>query len=66
MRADIEKAIDSGSVPEIDVGYLTACLGGVAFSMLDELMQREPIDVAHATRFAVRLFMAGVTGLRDA
>jgi AcrR family transcriptional regulator len=66
MRADIEKAVDSGSVPEIDVGYLTACLGGVAFSMLDELMQREPIDVAHATRFAVRLFMAGVTGLRDA
>jgi len=62
MRKDIEVAMADGVVPQLDVDFLNASMGGVAFAVLDEMMERKPIDPQSAARFASRLIMAGVDG----
>ena len=62
LNDDIHKAIAEGVIPPLDVDFLTASLGGVAFSILDEMMERAPLDPEAAAQFATRLFMAGVQG----
>ena len=64
MREDIEKAITNNIVPDIDVGLLTAALGGVAVSILDAMMENDAIDREEATRFATQLFTSGIAGLQ--
>ena len=61
----IHQAIAEGVIPQLDVDFLTASLGGVAFSILDEMMEREPLDPEAAAQFATRLFMTGVRGNRS-
>ena len=62
LSNDIHQAIAEGVIPQLDVEFLTASLGGVAFSILDEMMEREPLDPEAAAQFATRLFMTGVCG----
>ena len=62
MRQDIERAMKLGMIPQNDAGFLTAAIGGVAFSILDEMMERTPIDPHRAARFATNLFMRGIDG----
>ena len=62
LSDDIHQAIAEGVIPQLDVEFLTASLGGVAFSILDEMMEREPLDPEAAAQFATRLFMTGVRG----
>ncbi len=62
LSDDIRQAIAQGVIPQLDVEFLTASLGGVAFSILDEMMEREPLDPEAAAQFATRLFMTGVRG----
>ena len=64
LSDDIRQAIAEGVIPQLDVEFLTASLGGVAFSILDEMMEREPLDPKAAAQFATRLFMRGVRGNR--
>lgn len=64
LSKDIHQAIAEGVIPQLDVEFLTASLGGVAFSILDEMMEREPLDPETAAQFATRLFMTGVRGNR--
>ncbi len=64
LSDDIRQAIAEGVIPQLDVEFLTASLGGVAFSILDEMMEREPFDPEAAAQFATRLFMTGVRGNR--
>ena len=64
LSKDIHQAIAEGVIPQLDVEFLTASLGGVAFSILDEMMEREPLDPEAAAQFATRLFMTGVRGNR--
>jgi len=64
LNDDIHLAIAEGVIPQLDVDFLTASLGGVAFSILDEMMEREPLDPKAAAQFATRLFMFGVRGNR--
>jgi hypothetical protein len=47
------------------VGLLTAAIGGVAFSILDEIMQGDKIEPQSAARFATKLFMRGIDGNQD-
>ena len=56
LSDDIHQAIAEGVIPQLDVEFLTASLGGVAFSILDEMMEREPLD-PRQRQFATRLFM---------
>ena len=65
LSDDIHQAIAEGFIPQLDAEFLTASLGGVAFSILDEMMEREPLDPEAAAQFATRLFMTGVCGNRD-
>ena len=65
LSDDIHQAIAEGVIPQLDVEFLTASLGGVAFSILDETMEREPLDPEAAAQFATRLFMTGVRGNRS-
>ena len=62
LSNDIHQAIAEGVIPQLDVEFLTASLGGVAFSILDKMMEREPLDPEAAAQFATRLFMTGVRG----
>ena len=62
LSDDIHHAIAEGVIPQLDVEFLTASLGGVAFSILDKMMEREPLDPEAAAQFATRLFMTGVRG----
>ncbi|MEC7154794.1 MAG: hypothetical protein VXW66_04955, partial [Pseudomonadota bacterium] len=64
LSEDIRQAIAEGVIPQLDVEFLTASLGGVAFSILDEMMERESLDPEVAAQFATRLFMTGVRGNR--
>jgi AcrR family transcriptional regulator len=60
MQQDIERAMQLGMIPQQDAAFLTAAVGGVAFSILDEMMQRRPIDAEKAADFATRLFLNGI------
>ena len=65
LSDNIHQAIAEGVIPQLDVEFSTASLGGVAFSILDEMMEREPLDPKAAAQFATRLFMSGVRGNRS-
>jgi AcrR family transcriptional regulator len=58
MRQDIERAMKLGMIPQNDAGFLTAAIGGVAFSILDEMMERTPIDPHRTARFAYKSIYA--------
>ena len=62
LSDDIRQAIAEGVIPQLDVEFLTASLGGVAFSILDEMMERVPLDSEAAAQFATRLFVTDVRG----
>ncbi|MBL6762235.1 MAG: TetR/AcrR family transcriptional regulator [PS1 clade bacterium] len=62
MRQDIERAMKLGMIPENDAAFLTAAIGGVAFSILDEMMEGNPAEPLRAARFATELFMRGIDG----
>lgn len=67
MRQDIERAMKLGMIPKSDAALLTAAIGGVAFSILDEIMQHDPVDPNRAAKFSSALFMQGLNGsLTDA
>jgi len=65
MRRDMEKAMADGVIPQVDAGYVTVSMGGVAFSVRDEMMARNPLDPDGAARFATRLFLSGLSGMGD-
>ncbi len=44
LNDDIHLAIAEGVIPQLDVDFLSASLGGVAFSIFDGMMEREPLD----------------------
>jgi len=64
MQADLQRAMDNGWLPHLDAAYLTAMVGGVAFSVLDEMMTRQPVDPGAASKLASQIFLAGVTSLK--
>ena len=62
LSDDIRQVIAEDVIPQLDVEFLTASLGGVAFSILDEMMERVPLDSEAAAQFATRLFVTDVRG----
>ena len=54
LKDDIHKATAECVIPELDVDFLNISLGSVAFSILDEMMEREPLDPDVAAQFATR------------
>ena len=64
LRADVAAAMDAGVIPEQDIDYLTAAIGGVAFSLVAEMMNRRPVDPEQAVQFATRLFLNGMSDFK--
>lgn len=60
LREDILEAMKSGLLPRQDADFLTVSVGGVSFALVDEMMQRKPVDPEAATRFATSLFLSGM------
>lgn len=65
MQSDIERAMQLGMIPDGDAEYLTAAVGGVAFSILDKMMERKPANPDEAAAFATKLFMNGIDATTD-
>lgn len=63
LEHDIRAAIAQGLLPDVDPSYLTGAMIGVAFEVCDRMLQRDPIDVDHAAKFASDLFLGGLRGM---
>ena len=63
LRADLERAIESGVVPDADPDLLMATIVGVAFEVANHLVTREDLSVDDAAKFATALFLGGVQAL---
>lgn len=63
LRADLERAIESGVVPDADPDLLMASIVGVAFEIANHLVGREDLSVDDAAKFATALFLGGVQAL---
>lgn len=59
IRADLERALTDDAAAGLDLEYLTAAAIGIAREMGDYMLQRRPVDVEGATRFASNLVLAG-------
>lgn len=60
IRADLDRALERTEGLAIDTEYLTAAAVGIARELGDYMLQRRPVDVAGASRFASELLMAGL------
>lgn len=63
LKTDLEDAVERGLLPPIDADYLMASIVGVAFEVSDRLIQREPMNVEEAVKFATALFLGGIKAL---
>jgi AcrR family transcriptional regulator len=63
LRVDLEAAIRSGVMPDIDADLLMAAMVGVAFEVANHLIRREELTVEAAAQFATALFLGGVQAL---
>ena len=59
VRADLEQTLAGETAAGLDLEYLTAAAIGIAREMGDYMLQRRPVDVEGATRFASGLVLAG-------
>lgn len=60
IRADLDRALERTEGLDIDTEYLTAAAVGIARELGDYMLQRRPVDVRGAARFASDLLMAGL------
>lgn len=63
LRADVARAIRAGKLAGVDADYLTAALNGIAFEVAATMVERHPVDVEGATRFATALVLGGIPAL---
>jgi AcrR family transcriptional regulator len=63
---DLQVAVERGTVPGVgfDVEYLAAAMYGVAFEVAVRMVERQPVDVDGASRFATTLFLGGIERFR--
>jgi AcrR family transcriptional regulator len=63
LLEDLRAAIDGGQLPEFDAEYMAAAMAGAAFEIGTRMVERDPIDVDGAARFASDLFLGGIDRL---
>ncbi|MBX3502547.1 MAG: TetR/AcrR family transcriptional regulator [Alphaproteobacteria bacterium] len=61
---DLREAMATGILPPLDVPYLAAAIGGIAFEISMVMVTRTPVDAVEAARFAARLALGGVNAAR--
>jgi len=62
LEEDLRAGVAAGVIPPHDTAYMAAAMVGTAFEVGVRMVEREPPDVAGATRFATGLFL-GAFGL---
>lgn len=62
---DIERAIEAGILPPVDAEFLASAMAGMSFELCVRMVEREPLDVDAAARFAATLISGGVKNLAD-
>ena len=60
LLEDLREAIARGELPPVDPRYMARAMAGVALELGMEMLEREPIDVDGAARFAGELFLGGI------
>lgn len=63
LRVDLEIAIGSGVMPDVDPDLLMASIVGVAFEVANHILARDELSVDEAAKFATALFLGGVRAL---
>jgi AcrR family transcriptional regulator len=63
LRVDLEIAIGSGVMPDVDPDLLMASIVGVAFEVANHMLARDELSVDEAAKFATALFLGGVRAL---
>jgi AcrR family transcriptional regulator len=63
LREDIEAGIAKGVFPPIDADFLMAAIVGVAFEIMERILQRENRDAKAAADFATALLLGGIRAL---
>ena len=61
---DLGEAMAKGILPKLDVYYLAAAMGGIAFEVSLVMVSRTPVDAAGAAKFAAQLALGGVNVAR--
>jgi AcrR family transcriptional regulator len=60
LADDLRAAIERGDLPAVDVDYTVGVMIAVGLELGGRLIERDPPDVAGATRFATGLFLGGL------
>ncbi|WP_084399203.1 TetR/AcrR family transcriptional regulator [Henriciella aquimarina] len=63
IRTDLEEVAKSANISLGDSEYLTASAIGIARELGDHMLQRRPVDLEGATRFATTLLLEGVKAI---
>jgi AcrR family transcriptional regulator len=63
LAQDLRAAIARGALPAVDVEYTAGAMVAVALELGQRLVERRPLDVEDATRFAAGLFVGGLERL---
>ena len=57
LRHALEQGMNRGVLPRLDAEYLASAMFGISFEIAVIMVDREPVDVEGATRFAADLFI---------
>ncbi|MEM6666781.1 MAG: TetR/AcrR family transcriptional regulator [Pseudomonadota bacterium] len=60
IRNDLDALFQRGQLPPMDADYLASAAVGIARELGDVMLQRRPVDVDGATRFAANLLLNGL------
>jgi AcrR family transcriptional regulator len=60
LREDLAAAGAAGALAAVDIDYLAGAMTGIGFEVATRMVEREPVDVEAATRFATGLALGGV------
>ena len=61
---DLREAMARGMLPPLDVTYLAAAIGGIAFEVSMVMVARPRVDAVEAAKFAAQLALGGVNAAR--
>ncbi len=64
LLEDLQTAVDRGVLAGVDLDYMAGAMYGVAFEVAVRMVDRQPVDVEGATRFASTLFLAAIEAFR--
>jgi AcrR family transcriptional regulator len=63
LHDDLAVAAARGDLPPLDLDYLAAAMAGVGIEVAVRMVERQPVDVEGATRFAADLFLGATERL---